>query len=77
MRRQRGPKYSARVSEAVTDAVILGHKDWRRIKTGSKHYTTAEQMERYQDDDRRRKTAVHAVKARRETILECERERQE
>jgi hypothetical protein len=76
MHQQHNPQYNTKISNVVTDAVILGRADWRRIKQDSIHLTAAQQMELYQQEDARKKQTLRAIKDQRSGLLEAEREKQ-
>jgi hypothetical protein len=75
-RTQRSPHYGTRISEVVTDAVIMNRDDWRRIKKEAVHLTAAQQMALYHDEDARKKQTMREIKNQRAGLLEAEREKQ-
>ena len=70
------PKYTTRLGNCETNAVIMNKKDWKRVKKESVYITAAQQLTINQEQDALKKQTKRQIKDHRTTLLEREQEKQ-
>jgi hypothetical protein len=63
------PKYTTRISNVVTDAVIIRHDDWKRLKRASVHITAEQQAELRARQEQDRQQALSQIQTKRSTLI--------
>jgi hypothetical protein len=59
------PRYQTRISSVVTDAVIIRHDDWKRIRRGAVHLTPDEHAAIRQRQEQARQQTMSAIQTKR------------
>jgi hypothetical protein len=68
----RNLRYTTRISSVVTDAAIVSHDDWKRVKRNSVHLTAEEQGEIRARQDRAREESLSQIQTKRSTLISPE-----
>jgi hypothetical protein len=63
------PKYTTRISNVVTDAVLISHDEWRRIRHDAVHLTPDEQAAIRERKEQARQQTLSEIQTKRSTLI--------
>jgi hypothetical protein len=63
------PRYNTRLSTVVTDAVVVSHSEWKRLKRDSIHLTAEQLAEMRRSQEETRRSALSQIQTKRSTFI--------
>jgi len=72
MKAGRNPKYNTRITAVATNAVIVGHGDWKRVKKEAVHLTPEERRQIKERDEKQKQEQMQTINKTRANLIDTE-----